>query len=136
MPHTLVNPKELVETATEFGVSAGLVAGNTLYISGMAPVDVDLQVVGHDLEAQTRFCFDALGVVLEEAGFTWDDVAKINAFVAVDDPEALGTYCRLLKEYLTKNSSREAVAHTYVEVSALALPGVLVEIEGVAVKEG
>jgi len=135
MPHSLINPRELVETAAEFGVAAGAVAGNTLYISGMAPVDVDLQIVGENLEEQTRFCFDAFGVVLREAGFTWDDVVKITAFVAVDDPEALGTYCRLLKETLTMHSSRNAVAQTYVEVKALALPGVLIEIEGVAIRE-
>ena len=135
MSHTLVNPQGLVETADDFGVAGGLIAGDTLYISGMAPVDVDLQIVGQNLEEQTRFCFDAFGVVLEDAGFTWNDVVKINTFVAVDDPEALGTYCGLLKEYLTANSSRNAVAHTYVEVKALALPGVLIEIEGVAIRE-
>ncbi len=135
MAHTLINPRELVETADGFGVAGGLVAGNTLYISGMAPVDVDLQIVGENLEEQTRFCFDAFGVVLKEAEFTWNDVVKINTFVAVEDPDALGIYCGLLKEYLEANSSRNAVAHTYVEVKALALPGVLVEIEGVAIKE-
>ena len=63
------------------------------------------------------------------------DVVKINAFVADEDPEALGIYCGLLKEYLTTHAGREAVAHTYVTVSALALPGVLIEIEGVAIRE-
>ena len=135
MPHQLVNPKGLVETASEFGVAGGVVAGNTLYISGMAPVDVDLQIVGDNLDEQTRFCFDALGVVLADAGFSWDDLVKINTFVAVEDPEALVVYCGILKEYLTTHSSSDAVAHTYVEVKALALPGVLIEIEGVAIRE-
>ena len=135
MPHIAVNPRELVETASGFGVAAGMVAGDTLYISGMAPVDVDLSIVGENLEEQTRFCFDAFGSVLREAGFAWSDVVKINAFVADEDPEALGIYCGLLKEYLTTHAGREAVAHTYVTVSALALPGVLIEIEGVAIRE-
>ena len=135
MPHIQVNPKELVETASGFGVAAGMVAGATLYVSGMAPVDVDLQIVGDNLEEQTRFCFDAFGIVLREAGFAWSDVVKINAFVADEGPEALGIYCGLLQEYLKTYAGREAVAHTYVTVSALALPGVLIEIEGVAIRE-
>ena len=73
--------------------------------------------------------------VLRDAGFAWSDVVKINAFVADDSSEALGIYCGLLKEYLTTHAGREAVAHTYVTVSALALPGVLIEIEGVAIRE-
>ena len=62
-------------------------------------------------------------------------LGALNAFVADDSSEALGIYCRLLKEYLTTHAGREAVAHTYVTVSALALPGVLIEIEGVAIRE-
>ena len=73
--------------------------------------------------------------MLREAGFNWDDLIKLSTFVAVEDPEALGVYCAILKEYLAANCSRDAVAHTYVEVKALALPGVLIEIEGVAIKQ-
>ena len=134
MAHTLVNPSKLVD-ATGFGVAGGVVAGDTLYVSGMAPVDLDLTIVGETFEEQTREVFDAFGIVLAEAAFTWNDVVKLNAFVAVEDPNALETYCGVLKEYLSKHSSRDSVAHTYVEVKALALPGVMIELEGVAIRE-
>jgi enamine deaminase RidA (YjgF/YER057c/UK114 family) len=135
MAHTVVNPSQLVDAATDYGVAGGVVAGNILMISGQAPVDVDLKLVGSTLEEQTRFVFDAFTVVLREAGFTWDDVVKINAFVSEEGTEALTTYCAILMEYLAKHSSRDSVGHTYVVVKALALPGVLIEIEGMAVKQ-
>lgn len=135
MPHRVVNPTELVDAATDYGVAGGVIAGNILMISGQAPVDLDLNVVGTTLEEQTRFVFDAFSVVLREAGFEWDDVVKINAFVSVEEVEAVSTYCAILKEYLAKYSSRESVGHTYVVVKALALPGVLVEVEGMAVRQ-
>jgi len=135
MGHTVVNPSELADTATDYGVAGGVVAGQMLYISGQAPVDRELNVIGGTFEEQTRIVFDSFTRVLAEAGFSWNDVAKINAFVSVEDTSALLAYCQLLKEYLTTHSSRDSVGHTYVVVKALALPGVLIEIEGVAIKE-
>ena len=61
---------------------------------------------------------------------------KINAFVSVEEPEAIEEYCAVLKEYLSRHSSMDSVGHTYVVVKALALPGVLIEIEGMAIKNG
>ena len=132
--HNVINPADLPDTATGFGVAGGVVAGNILFISGQAPVDRELRIVGETLEEQTRVVFDAFTTVLDDAGFMWDDVAKINAFVSTETPDAVVEYCRLLKEYLGRYSSRDSVAHTYVVVQALALPGVLIEVEGVAVK--
>jgi enamine deaminase RidA (YjgF/YER057c/UK114 family) len=132
--HIDVNPDALVETARDFGVAGGVRTGDTLFISGQAPVDKELRIVGETFSDQTRAVFDSFTVVLEEAGFTWDDVAKINAFVSVEESEAVMLYCTILKEYLHRYSSKEAVAHTYVVVKALALPGVLIEVEGIAVR--
>jgi 2-iminobutanoate/2-iminopropanoate deaminase len=134
MPHTVINPRGLADTATDYGVAYGVVAGNVLVVSGQAPIDADLNVVGETLVEQTRVVFDSFTTVLDEAGFTWDDVVKLTAFVSVEEPEAVGEYCAILKEYLRKYSSHESVGHTYVVVKALALPGVLIELEGMAIR--
>jgi enamine deaminase RidA (YjgF/YER057c/UK114 family) len=134
MANTLVNPPELPDAATDYGVAGGVVAGNILLVSGQAPVDLDLNVVGDTLEQQTRVVFDAFSVVLRSSGFTWDDVVKINAYVSVEGLEATAEYCAILKEYLCRHSSMDSVGHTYVVVKALALPGVLIEIDGMAIK--
>jgi enamine deaminase RidA (YjgF/YER057c/UK114 family) len=133
VPHTVINPPQLADTATDYGVAYGVAAGNILTISGQAPVDVDLSIVGETFAEQTRVVFDSFTATLEDAGFEWDDVVKINAFVSVDD--GVGEYCAILKEYLRRYSSRESVGHTYVVVKALALPGVLIEIDGMAVRQ-
>ncbi|MSO95743.1 MAG: RidA family protein [Thermoleophilia bacterium] len=134
MANRPINPPQLADTATDYGVAYGVVAGNILTISGQASVDRELNLVGETFVEQTRVVFDSFTVTLEEAGFAWDDVVKINAFVSVNEPEALGDYCAILKEYLRRYSSKESVGHTYVVVKALALPGVLIEIDGMAVK--
>lgn len=132
MPNRVINPGRLADTATDYGVAYGVVAGNVLNISGQAPVDRQLDIVGETFAEQTQVVFDSFTVTLEEAGFTWDDVVKINAFVSVEG--AVGEYCGILKEYLNRYSSKDSVAHTYVVVKALALPGVLIEIDGMAIK--
>lgn len=138
MPHRNVNPESLnaQAIATSYGVAAATVAGNTLMISGQAPVDRDINVIGDTFEEQTRVVFESFTVVLHEAGFRWDDLVKINAYVSLEDTEALGIYCGILKEYLARYSSRDSVAHIYVVVKALALPGVMIEIDGMAIKAG
>lgn len=132
--HQLINPVELADTATDYGVAGGVVAGNTLYLSGQAPVDCDLNVVGATFAEQTEVVFASFECVLENAGFSWEDVVKINAFVSDEDPDLVTVYCAILKRYLATRSSKNAIAHTYVVTKALALPGVLIEIEGVAIR--
>jgi len=134
MANRIINPPQLADTATDYGVAYGAVAGNILVISGQAPVDRDMNIVGETFIEQTRLVFDSFTATLEAASFDWDDVVKINAFVSVEEPDAVGDYCAILKEYLRRYSSKESVGHTYVVVKALALPGVLIEIDGMAVK--
>ena len=107
---------------------------NMLFVSGQAPVDKELRIVGDTFEEQTRVVFEAFGIVLKEAGFAWSDVAKINAFVSEESVEALETYGAILKEYLSRHADKDSVAHTYVVVKQLALPGVMLELEGTAVR--
>ena len=123
MANRVINPPTLADTATDYGVAYGVVAGNILTISGQAPVDRDLHVVGETFIEQTRVVFDSFTATLEAASFGWDDVVKINAFVSVEEPEAIDDYCAILKEYLRRYSSKQSVGHTYVVVKALALPG-------------
>ncbi len=93
-----------------------------------------LNVIGETFVEQTRLVFESFTATLADAGFSWEDVVKINAFVSVEEPQAVGDYCSILKEYLRRYSSKESVGHTYVVVKALALPGVLIEIDGMAIR--
>jgi 2-iminobutanoate/2-iminopropanoate deaminase len=103
-----------------------VLAGDTLYISGIVPVDEHGALVGDDVAAQARQVFALMGRVLAAAGGTPGDVAKVTVYLLdiADRPRI--------------NPVREAFfgaarpASTLVEVSRLAVPGARLEIEAIA----
>jgi reactive intermediate/imine deaminase len=101
--------------------------GDLLFVSGCVPTDADGNVVGgDDVAAQARKTFENIGVILERAGCTFADVAKVTVFLTdVDDRPKI-------------NPVRQEVfgdakpASTLIEVSRLAIPGIKIEVEAVA----
>jgi 2-iminobutanoate/2-iminopropanoate deaminase len=102
-------------------------AGGLVFVSGIVPIDAEGQVVGEgDVVEQTRQIFRNLELVLRAAGCGFGDVVKVTLFLLdVNDRARI-------------NPVRQEVfgdarpASTLVEVSALAVPGALLEIEAVA----
>jgi 2-iminobutanoate/2-iminopropanoate deaminase len=101
-------------------------AGDTLYLSGVLPVDADGNVVGDDVVAQARQVFDNLGRVLAAAGAQPADVVKVTLYLLDVDDRPLINPVR--QEFF--GSARPA--STLVEVSRLAVPGARLEVEAVA----
>lgn len=100
-----------------------------LFVAGQAPVDEHGTVVGDgDLEAQTRQTFKNVGRILEQAGMTFDNVVQVGVYMT--DISQLRTYARVRDEFV---NTGEAPASTAVGVVGFALPGMLVEINAVAV---
>jgi reactive intermediate/imine deaminase len=101
--------------------------GQLLFISGCAPVDQDLKIVGEgDPVAQMRQVLDNMRQVLLAAGMGFGDVLKVTVFLTnVDDRIAIN---EVRREYF----GRARPASTLVEVSRLAIPGMLVEMEAIA----
>jgi len=101
--------------------------GDLLFISGIAPVDSAVRLVGgDDVVAQTEQILLNLGLVLEAAGLTARDVLKVTVYLTdIEDRARI-------------NPARQAFfgdarpASTLIEVSGLAIPGMKVEIEAVA----
>ena len=101
-------------------------AGDTLYLSGIVPVDAAGAVVGEDVVAQARQVFANMARVLEAAGATPADVVKVTVYLLdVDDRPKINP---VRQEFF--GAARPA--STLVEVSRLAVPGALLEVEGVA----
>ena len=103
-----------------------VVAGDTLYISGIVPVDADGNVVGEGVAAQARQVFAIMERVLAAAGATAADVAKVTVYLLDIDHRPLINPVR--QEFF--GDARPA--STLVEVSRLAVPGALLEIEAIA----
>jgi 2-iminobutanoate/2-iminopropanoate deaminase len=101
-------------------------AGDTLYISGVVPVDADGNVVGDDVVAQTRQVFANMRLVLAAAGAQPSDVVKVTVYLLdVDDRPRINP---VRQEFFGDTRP----ASTLVEVSRLAVPGARVEIEAIA----
>jgi enamine deaminase RidA (YjgF/YER057c/UK114 family) len=102
-------------------------AGTLVFVSGQGPISADGAVVAaDDFEAQARQTFENLRTVLEQAGASFDDVVKVTTFLT--DTSLLREYAHVRNEFITGPSP----ASTVVEVSALALPGMMIEVEAIA----
>jgi reactive intermediate/imine deaminase len=98
-----------------------------LFVSGCVAVDSDGSLVGgDDVVAQTRQVFANLAAILDAAGASFADVAKVTVFLTdVDDRARINP---VREEFF--GDARPA--STLVEVSRLVVPGAKVEIELVA----
>jgi 2-iminobutanoate/2-iminopropanoate deaminase len=101
--------------------------GDLLFISGCGPFDEGMRLVGgDDAAAQCRQVLDNMKAILETVGLSFDDVLRVTVYLTdVDDRSAINP---VRQEYF--GSARPA--STLIEVSALAIPGMKVEIEAVA----
>ena len=101
--------------------------GDLLFVSGCVSVDGSGAVVGTgDVVAQARQVFANLGLILEAAGSSFADVAKVTTFLTnVDDRARINP---VRQEFF----GEARPASTLVEVSALVLPEFLIEVEAVA----
>ena len=102
--------------------------GTPVFISGQVSIDGRDQLVGEgDAAAQVEQVFRNLRTVVEASGGTLDDIVKLNIYVtdAAHRPAVVAARQRHFQE-------GRYPASTYVVVSALALPQLLLEIEAVA----
>ena len=105
----------------------GVEAGGFLYVAGQLSLDVNGDLVGvGDVVRQTEQVLDNVGEVLRAAGATFDDVVRVGVYLLnMADRPAVNTVRR-------RYFGDALPVATAVEVSALALPEALVEIEAVA----
>lgn len=83
-------------------------------------------VAAGDIKGQTRKVFENMKAVLAAAGLGLADVVEIVSYHT--DMAALGDVAAVKAEYLPSDFP----AWTAVGVTALALPGQLIEIKGIA----
>ncbi|MBI4285442.1 MAG: RidA family protein [Chloroflexi bacterium] len=99
-----------------------------IFVAGQVSVDMSGNVVGPgDIVRQTRAALDNLKKVLTAAGSGMQDVIKMNTYVT-NIAEFRAKTRDLRREYFPPDFP----AATLVEVKALAMPELMVEIEAVA----
>ena len=108
--------------------SQAILAGNTLYISGQIPIDPATgKLVEGDITAQTEQVMKNIKAILDEAGFTFQDVVKSTCLLATMD------YFKPMNEVYAKYYPTDSPARAAFAVQALPM-GAMVEIETIAVK--
>jgi enamine deaminase RidA (YjgF/YER057c/UK114 family) len=109
----------------DIGYSPGIStqAGKLIFVSGQGPADLDA-----DMETQIRQTFQRIGQVLAEAGASFEHIAMLRSYF-VNIQRDLPIYRKVRRDYLVKPYP----ASTAVGVPALAIDGLMIEIEAVAV---
>lgn len=114
-----------------FNVSQGFRVGDLILVSGQTANDGHGTLVGpNDFDAQARQVFHNLDRVLKAGGSGLDSVIKVNIYLT--DMSNFPKIVELRKQYFSKPYP----ADTIVEVNALALPGMMIEIEAMALVRG
>ncbi len=99
-----------------------------IFVSGMTARGDDGQtIVGANEYEQAKTIFDKIKALVEEAGAVMDDVVKMTIYVTNMAHNSQVWDAR--KEYFTGDFP----ACTLVEVSSLAKPEILLEIEAIAI---
>ena len=73
---TCINPNQLPTPAGPY--SQVIKKGSLVFLAGMIPVDSNGDVVGEDIETQTRKTFENLKAALEAAGGSLADVCTVT----------------------------------------------------------
>jgi enamine deaminase RidA (YjgF/YER057c/UK114 family) len=103
--------------------------GRWVATAGQVALDDGGQLVGpDDPQAQTHQVFANLGRALAAAGASFADVIKLNYYVT--DITMLPAVRAVRDEYV---DTARPPASTAVQVSALAMPGLMIEIEAWAI---
>ena len=127
MPRTKVSVADVAEAAPGLWSNA-IRAGDTLYISGQVarPFEGGTAMVGTDEYEQARHIFSRIERIVKAAGGTMADLVKMTIYMV--NIQKNTEVWRARRDFF----SGDFPASTLVEVSSLAKPDVLVEIESVA----
>ena len=114
-----------------FRISLGFRVGDMLHLSGQAAIDERGQIVGAgDFDAQAAQTFANLRRVLELGGSSMEQIVKVTIYLT-----DMGNFPKIL-ELRERHFTPPYPADTIVEVSALGLPELMIEIEALALVDG
>ncbi len=74
----LVHPKEFPKGRP---FSPGILSGNTLYVAGQTGQDLKTGAIPDDFEAEVKQTLDNIGLVLKEAGTSFDNALAVNVYL-------------------------------------------------------
>ena len=103
-------------------------ADAVVFLAGQGPISAEGELVGEgDFAAQARQTFENIKTVLEQAGAAMDSLVKLTVYLT--DIDELRAYGQVRREFIPGPPP----AGTAVQVGALAVPGMMIEVDAVAV---
>ena len=128
MAKEFVRPEGLVKRSM---FSQVVKAGNTIYVAGQTSRDQNGTVLGiGSFEAQAEKVFSNLKTALAASGASLNDVVETICYLTdMDNAPALAA---ITEKYF---GTKSPPASTWVEVTSLASPDMLLEIKAIAVKD-
>ncbi|WGX95062.1 RidA family protein [Nocardioides sp. L-11A] len=131
MTVTRTNPEGLHDPV-RFGYShIADTGGGTVFIAGQYGSGPDGQVTSDDFETQVELAFAHLVTALQAAGLDATQVARLGTYVVGHSEERL----HVIGAALARIWGDQPPAQTMIGVAALALPGMLFEVDAVAVRD-
>lgn len=116
----------------------------TVFLSGMVPAPADPKAEKYsaaywgDTEAQTKSVLSRIAMSLKAKGLTMGDVIKMTAFIvgdpAKDDKMDFAGFMKGYTQFFGTKAQPNLPARSAVQIAGLAGPGMLVEIEVIAVR--
>jgi 2-iminobutanoate/2-iminopropanoate deaminase len=107
--------------------SRAIQVGNQLFVAGMTANSPRGIEGGDSMYEQTRAVFTKIKHLVEAAGGTMNDIVKMTGFIT--DIAKRDDYLRARRDFFTSDPP----ASTLVEVTALAAPGLMIEVEVMAI---
>ena len=120
---------KLLPPFNNVGIGHAVRYGEWLFISGQIPIDKDGNIVGkNDVKLQTIQVYEIIQGMLNELGFSLDNIIKLTTFYVNSDDFPIIAEVR--KSYFNKGHLASSSAFC---VSALAHSEALVEVEAIAI---
>lgn len=125
---TNINPPTLAKPVGPYVHAVQVDPGPLVFVSGCVAFDEHGNLVGPgDIAAQTRQAMLNVGACLESAGASFSDVVKITNYVL--DASEYRAIATIRAEFLKEPFP----ASSLIEVKGLLYPGLLIEVEAIAV---
>jgi enamine deaminase RidA (YjgF/YER057c/UK114 family) len=123
MKSKVIHPVDVQTAAPGYSPAILAAGGKLLFISGQGPRDMEA-----DVETQIRQTFEQIRELVDAAGGSMRHIVMIRAYF-LNMARDLAVYRKVRQEFLVEPFP----AATAVGVTELAVPGLQVEIEAVAV---
>ncbi|MGC9543439.1 RidA family protein [Streptomyces sp. UG1] len=127
---TITNPPALHDPTPLSYSHAVSAPGELVFIAGQYASDANGAPVPGDFASQVELALDRLGAALEGVGLGFEHVVRLGTFIVDHDVSKLEP----LGKALQARFGDRLPAQTLSGVASLALPGMLFEIEAIAVR--